>query len=156
MSSRRRRPHLQLEMAHLGRVDPFQLAIREYPPGSGEFRVEAPRKGQEPLALERAGLCLVGASQALMDLSLRWLAESGRAAGQDAAGPGGGGGPVAAGLDETPPMAEMRMCLRRREARLLASLLRRHLGRLPQPPDWMRSLLNALDEMDEYLRWQET
>ena len=28
--SSRRRPHLQLEMAHLGRVDPFQLAIQEF------------------------------------------------------------------------------------------------------------------------------
>jgi len=147
-------------MAHLGRVNPFQLAIEESPPGSGEFRVLPPRNSKraatEPLPLERAGLCLVGASQALMDLSLRWLAESGRMA------PDGGGRPPYADPAALPPLpmaplplAEMRMALRRREARLLASLLRRHLGRLPQPPEWMAALLSALDELDEFLRWQE-
>jgi len=147
-------------MAHLGRVNPFKLAIEESPPGSGEYKVLPPRNSKatdrEPLALERAGLCLVGASQALMDLSLRWLAESGRGAPDR-----GGGQPFADPVALPPipmaplPMAEMRMALRRREARLLASLLRRHLGRLPQPPEWMAALLSALDELDEFLRWQE-
>ena len=47
------------------------------------------------------------------------------------------------------------MVVKRREARLLGSLLRRHVARLPESPKWMTELLEALDEMDEFLRWQE-
>ena len=134
-----KRPQLALEMAHLGCVDPFALALHEHPPGSGKFRVLPPKGANEPLSVERAGLCIVGASQALMDLSLRWF--------------------LASQSDDRPedapaPLGEMRMIVRRREARLLGSLLRRHLGRLPQPPEWMAELLRAIDEMDEFLRWQ--
>ncbi|MHC4953731.1 MAG: hypothetical protein ACYTGZ_07560 [Planctomycetota bacterium] len=141
----RRRPQLELEMAHLGRIDPFQLTLREFPPGSGEYRVALPKGSQEPLPVERAGLCLVGASQALMSLSLRWLTQAGR-------DPAGDTGLPEAGM----PAGEMRMVVRRREARLMGSLLRRHVARLPEAPKWMQELLDALDEMDEFLRWQET
>ena len=89
--------------------------------------------------MERAGLCLVGASQALFKLSFRWLQEVG--------GEPGESGP--------PPLGEMRLAVRRPEARLLGALLRRHLGRLPEPPGWMADLLAALEEMDEFLRWQD-
>jgi hypothetical protein len=50
---------------------------------------------------------------------------------------------------------EVRMVVRRPEARLLAALLRRHLARLPQPPGWMRDLNRALEEIDVFLRWED-
>jgi len=74
-----------------------------------------------------------------MDLSMRWFLEAQPGARND---------------EPPPPLGEMRMVVRRREARLLGSLLRRHLGRLPQPPPWMKELLHAIEEMDEFLRWQ--
>ena len=124
-------------MAELGRVDPFQLALEETPPGSGNFVVRRPDSDIR-ISVERAGLCLVGASQALFGLSFDWL----RTSTQEP--------------HEPPrPLGEMRLTLRRREARLIGALLRRHVGRLPEPPEWMRDLLRALDEMDEFLRWQE-
>ncbi|MHC4939960.1 MAG: hypothetical protein ACYTHK_13405 [Planctomycetota bacterium] len=134
---RKLRPHLRLEMAELGRVDPFQLSLEERPPGSGRFQVRS-RDGSG-MPVERAGLCLVGASQALFKLSFQWLQDIGGTA------------------PDTPPpvMGEMRLAVQRREARLLAALLRRHLARLPEPPGWMGDLMRALDEMDEFLRWQE-
>ena len=52
-------------------------------------------------------------------------------------------------------LGEMRLVVRRREARLLAALLRRHLARLPEAPPWMGELLRGIEEMDEFLRWQE-
>jgi hypothetical protein len=134
---RKLRPHLRLEMAELGRVDPFLLAVEERPPGSGKFQVHA-REGGDGIPVERAGLSLVGASQALFKLSFEWLQQ----VGGDAPEPG-------------PVMGEMRLAVRRKEARLMAALLRRHLGRLPEPPEWMSDLMRALDEMDEFLRWQE-
>jgi len=152
----RKRPQLALEMAHLGCVDPFSLALREHPPGSGEFRLQLPMGSREPLSarpisVERGGLCIAGASQALMDLSLRWFleaqTESRRAMRLD--------GGLDGCMDGPPPsLGEMRMVVRQREAKLLGSLLRRHVGRLPQPPAWMSELLRAIDEMDEFLRWQ--
>lgn len=138
---RKLRPHLRLEMAELGRVDPFLLAVEERPPGSGKFHVQ-PREGGDGIPVERAGLCLVGASQALFKLSFEWLQQVGGEAPDSELGPG-------------PVMGEMRLAVRRKEARLMAALLRRHLGRLPEPPEWMSDLMRALDEMDEFLRWQE-
>ena len=140
-----KRPQLALEMAHLGCVDPFALALDENPPGSGKFQVRPPRGADKPLSIERAGLCIAGASQALMDLSLRWfLASQVEERREDPPSP----------LDPPGHLGEMRMVVRRREARLLGSLLRRHVGRLPQPPKWMEELLRAIDEMDDFLRWQ--
>ena len=140
-------------MAHLGCVDPFQLSLREFPPGGGEYRVaqsdgwgdgeSRPLGMDRALGVERAGLCIVGASQALMDLSMRWFLESQP--------------PRAFGAElptEPPALGEMRMVVRRREAKLLGALLRRHVARLPQPPQWMAELLRAIEEMDEFLRWQ--
>ncbi|MEM8885386.1 MAG: hypothetical protein AAGD14_15070, partial [Planctomycetota bacterium] len=85
-----------------------------------------------------AGLCLVGASQALFGLSFEWLQQVG----------------AEPGLGPPPELNQVRLALRRREARLLAALLRRHLRRLPEPPEWMTELRGALEEMDEFLRWQ--
>ena len=146
----RKRPRLSLEMGHLGCVDPFDLVVREDPPGSGKFRVQPTGGAQNPLAVERAGLCIVGCSQALMDLSMRWFLE----AQPGERGPVGGGTPDGRAPDGLASLGEMRMVVRRREARLIGSLLRRHLGRLPQPPTWMAELLGAIEEMDEFLRWQ--
>jgi hypothetical protein len=140
---RKPRPHLRLEMGELGRVDPFQLAVEESPPGSGKFLVRKP-DGDRALSVERAGLCLVGASQALFQLSFGWLQQ---VSPEEASGETAGTG--------APAMGEMRLAVRRREARLLGALLRRHIARLPQPPAWMADLSKALDEMDEFLRWQE-
>lgn len=142
------RPHLRLEMGELGRVDPFQLTLEESPPGSGSYLVRPP-DGDRALSVERAGLCLVGASQALFQLSFGWLQQ---VSPDGAACEGGGAGPGEAG---PPVMGEMRLAVRRREARLLGALLRRHIARLPQPPGWMSDLCKAIDEMDEFLRWQE-
>jgi len=94
--------------------------------------------GKDGISVDPASLYLVGASQALFNLSFDWLRTT---------------------AEEPPeppkPLGEMRLAVRRREARLLGALLRRHLARLPEPPDWMSDLLRALDEMDEFLRWQE-
>ena len=144
----RKRPRLALEMGNLGCVDPFDLRLQEDPPGSGKFRLHpaqgADLKGAKALELERAGLCVAGCSQALMELSMRWFFES--RAGVFSEGD----------LPEAPPsLGEMRLVVRRREAKLLAALLRRHLNRLPEPPKWMRELLRGIEEMDEFLRWQE-
>jgi len=157
----RKRPRLSLEMGHLGCVDPFDLVVREDPPGSGKFRVQPTVGAQNPLAVERAGLCIIGCSQALMDLSMRWFLEAqscerGSAVERGAAGGLAPDGRIPDGRvpDGLAPLGEMRMVVRRREARLIGSLLRRHLGRLPQPPTWMAELLGAIEEMDEFLRWQ--
>jgi hypothetical protein len=52
-------------------------------------------------------------------------------------------------------VGEVRVALRRREARLLASLLRRHVDRLPEPPAWMPELRHSLEQIDAYLQWEE-
>jgi len=141
----RKRPRLAIEMGNLGCVDPFELEVSEEPPGSGTFRLRVPgTKGKSSAAAleaERAALCVAGCSQALMDLSLRWYVETHPEAGKGA------------GTDAPPPMGEMRLVVRRREARLLGALLRRHVARLPQPPKWMDDLLRGIEEMDEFLRW---
>jgi hypothetical protein len=53
------------------------------------------------------------------------------------------------------PSGEARLVVGRREARLLAALLRRHLARLPEPPRWMPHLLVSLEQIDEFLRWED-
>jgi hypothetical protein len=143
MSARRGRrtprPELRVEVAGLGTVDPFTLEVVEEPPGSGVYSVEDPARRGRSVALERAGLGLAGAGQALLSLSANWLASAGR---------GTEPGPLE-------QLGEVRMVIRRREARLLASLLRRHLQRLPEPPSWMPDLLLSLEQIDEFLRWEE-
>jgi hypothetical protein len=81
----------------------------------------------------------VGAGQALLSLSVRWMCRAGRCP------------------DPPPPVpsGEARIILGRREARLLGALLRRHLARLPEPPRWMGKLLVSLEQMDEFLRWDD-
>jgi len=138
--ARRRRPELKLEMGPLGTVDPFTLKLEEAPPGSGRAVLTDPSRNDAAIPLEAAELSLVGASQALFHLSLRWL----RRAGADVAP-----------CDSARMSAEVRLLLERREARLLEALLRRHLARLPEPPAWMPELLRSLAEIDEFLRWEE-
>ena len=149
----RKRPRLALEMGSLGCVDPFELRLQEDPPGSGKFRLHPAQDAKAnmgpALELERAGLCIAGCIQALMELSMRWFFESRAGILSDADG-----------LDAPPSpgemrLGEMRLVVRRREAKLLAALLRRHLNRLPEPPEWMGDLLRGIEEMDEFLRWQE-
>jgi len=134
----RRRPDLQLELGPLGTVDPFRLAVIEIPPASGQFFIEDPKRPGSRLDIELAGLNLAGAGQALLALSLRWMG---------------------AARPETPPpepgFGEVRMLLRRRDARLLGALLRRHLRRLPEPPPWMPELLRSLEQIEQFLRWEE-
>ena len=91
------------------------------------------------MTLDAAGLNLVGAGQALFLLSTRWLSHAGRE------------------LDPAPgiPVGEVKMVVRRREARLVAALLRRHLARLAEPPEWMREFLDAMEQIDDFLRWEE-
>jgi len=123
---------LRLEITGLGTVDPFRLRVVEH---VGDHFVETP--GGPRTQVERAGICLVGASRALLNLSMGWL----EAAGRTPEGPG------------PPPVGELHLIMKRRESRLLAALLRRHLGRLPQAPVWMGELLESLEEMEEFLRW---
>ncbi len=135
---KRRRPELRLELGGLGTVDPFGLRLVEHPLGSAEYFIEDPRSAGPRMPVEMAGLNLVGAGQALLTLSIRWMSRSGR-----------GLGPPDA------PAGEVRMVVRRREARLLSALLRRHLARLPEPPTWMPELLASLEQIDEFLRWDD-
>lgn len=139
MQARNRRPVLRVELDDLGPVDPFRLSLVEKPDGSGEFALEDPDQRGRRIPLEVAGLNLVGAAQAMMSLSGRWLCRAGR--------------------DSMPPcefpVGEMRLVVRRREARLLAALLTRHLNRLPEPPGWMGELREALEQVDQFLRWDE-
>lgn len=135
---KRTRPELRLELGGLGTVDPFGLRLVEHPPGSAAYFVEDPRSKGARMPLETAGLNLVGAGQALLTLSVRWMSRAGR------------------GLDPPdPPAGEVRMVVRRREARLLSALLRRHLARLPEPPAWMPGLLVSLEQIEEFLRWDD-
>jgi hypothetical protein len=136
---RNQKPVLQVEVAGLGTVDPFQLRVVQEPPGSGKFCIEDPGQEGRRAALELAGLSLAGAGQALLVLSMRWMDRAGRALTPEPA--------LAAG--------EIRMVLRRREARLLSALLRRHVDRLPEPPAWMPDLLASLEQIDEFLRWED-
>lgn len=140
MAKKRTRPELRVELETLGTVDPFVLAVVEEPAGSGRFFVADPERRGHRMPLELAGLSILGAGQALLSLSTRWMG----AAGRDPE-PGG-----------DVPAGEVRMLVRRREARLMAALLRRHLDRLPQPPRWMPELLEALQQIDVFLRWDET
>lgn len=126
-------------MGELGTVDPFDLRLVEEPPGSGQHFLAGPGDSRQRMALEAGGLSVAGAGQALLTLSLRWLGITGREEPPD----------------EFPPVGEVRVVLRRREARLCASLLRGHLGRLPEPPGWMPELLQTLEHIDEFLRWEE-
>ena len=132
------KPHLQLDVTGLGTVDPFGLRMVERPPDSGEYRIEDPRQGGHT-PLEVAGLSLAGAGQALLLLSMRWMDRAERRHERV----------------PLPPVGEVRMVLKRREARLLATLLRRHVARLPQPPDWMGELVGSLVQIDEFLRWED-
>jgi hypothetical protein len=135
---KRRRPDLRIELGGLGTVDPFGLRLVEHPPGSAEYFLENPRRAGARMPVELAGLNLVGAGQALLTLSARWMFRAGR------------------GLDPpNVPHGEVRMLVGRREARLLGALLRRHLARLPQPPAWMPELLVSLEQIDEFLRWDD-
>ncbi len=131
---RQTRPELLLELDRLGVVDPFSLRVEPSPDGPLVFD---PGRGRR-VALEAAGLHLAGASQALLALSMRWMAEA--------------GGEI--DPEPEPAFGEARLILRRREARLLNALLKRHLGRLPQPPSWMPELQKGLQQVDEFLRWE--
>ncbi len=135
---KRHRPELRIELGGLGTVDPFGLRLVEHPPGSAAYFIEDPRGAGRRMPVEAAGLNLVGAGQALLTLSVRWMSRAGQC------------------LDAPePPLAEVRMVVRRREARLLSALLRRHLARLPEPPGWMPELLVSLEQIDEFLRWDD-
>ena len=130
------RPELLLDIRALGRVNPFRLRLIEEPPSSGQFYMKADA-GQVPL--DMAGLAVVGAAQALFTLSARWLARAGRGVDPEA----------------LPPPGEVRVLLKRREARLLAALVRRHLTRLEQAPPWMTDLRQTMEQIDEFLRWED-
>lgn len=119
-------------------MDPFGLEVVESPPGSGEYLVQDPA-GKRSANVEIAGLCLVGAGQALLALSFRWMRLGAREADPPA---------------EPPGFGEVRLRVRRKEARLLASLLRSHLRRLEAPASWQRELLDSLEQIDEFLRWE--
>jgi hypothetical protein len=135
---KRSRPELRIELGGLGTVDPFGLRLVEHPPGSAVYFLENPRSAGARMPVEMAGLSLVGAGQALLSLSVRWMTRAGRC-------PHG----------PDPPLGEIRLAVRRREARLLSALLRRHLSRLPEPPPWMPELLASLEQIDEFLRWDD-
>lgn len=180
---RQRRPRLRIELPELGLLDPFRLRTAEFPPGSGQYCVWSPVKGGEDkhhdsthegprevgpevgpevgreenvrrVSVERAGLCLAGASEALFHLSFRWMRETGAI--EERHGAQRGDSCAGSGLDpRSVAPVQMRLALERREGRLLAALLRRHLRRLPQPAPWMATLLRSLEEMDDYLSWQE-
>ncbi|MGH7162865.1 MAG: hypothetical protein ACREID_05220 [Planctomycetota bacterium] len=139
MTRRSRRPELRLELGSLGPVDPFGLVVVEEPSGSGCHFLADPGRDAAREPLEAAGLSLVGAGQALLSLSLSWLDRAGR------------------DVEPAPfpPAGEVRFLLRRREARLVAALLRRHLGRLEAPPPWMSELRRSMEQIDAYLRWEE-
>ena len=126
-------------MGPLGTVDPFDLQVVEDPSGSGRLAVEARAAPGARMPLERAGLNLVGAGQALLGLSLRWMARAGREPPDDALrGP-----------------AEVRLLVRRREANLMALLLRRHVDRLHDAPAWMADFLQALGDIEVLLQWEK-
>jgi len=137
MRARSRRPELRLEIAGLGVVDPFELQLAEDPPGSGHYQLLSLAPPPQRTSLELGGLALIGAGQALFSLAMRWLTAAGREVDPHAA-----------------PAGEVRLVLERREARLLAALLERHLDRLPQPPRWMPELLHELVQVDEFFRWE--
>ncbi len=138
MRARFRRPELRLELGSLGVVDPFALAVEADPDDHEAFCVIAPGEGGRRYPLELAGMNLVGAAQALLTLSMRWASRA----------PG----------SETPEddlcAGEVRLRIRRREGRLLKALLKNHLGRLAEAPPWMEELLVALEEIDDFLRWE--
>lgn len=137
-----RRPELRVELESLGTVDPFRLQVVEEPAGSGNYFVADPARRGLRTPLDLAGLDLIGAGQALLGLSVRWMATPRQE-------------PEAEGGEGVPVGGEVRLVVRRREARLMAALLRRHLDRLPQPPAWMPELLGALQQIDVFLRWDD-
>ncbi len=137
---RRGRPALSLEMSDLGRVDPFRLRLVEEPPASGNYFLYPRGEEARRVPMDLAGLAVVGAAQALFSLSAKWLTMSAREI----------------DTHPIPPVAgEVRVLLRRREARLVAALLRRHIARLEQPPPWMAELRQTMVQIDEFLRWEE-
>jgi hypothetical protein len=141
MGTRHGRPELRLEVGGLGTIDPFRLKVVEEPRGSGEYFVEQPGGAGGRVALAVAGLNLVGAGHALLGLSMHWLIAAGG---------------VHASPEPPPlPLGEVRLVVRRREARLLGSLLRRHLRRLPEAPPWMADLSRSFLEIEEVLRWED-
>jgi hypothetical protein len=140
MKTRHGRPELRLEVGGLGTIDPFRLKVVEEPRGSGEYFVEQPGGAGGRVALAAAGLNLVGAGHALLGLSMHWLLTAGRELAPE---------------PPPPPLGEVRLLVRRREARLLGSLLRRHLRRLPEAPPWMGELSRSFVEIEEVLRWEE-
>ena len=75
-----------------------------------------------------------GAGQALLLQSMRWMDRADRQPGRV----------------PMPPVGEVRMVMKRREARLLATLLKRHVARLGQPPTWMQELVASLIQIDEF------
>lgn len=119
-------------------MDPFTLSVEEDPAEAGSFCVAPPGEGGRRYPLELAGMNLFGAAQALLTLSLRWASRA----------------PEPPDEEEVPSVGEVRLRVRRREGRLLAALLRRHLARLTEPPPWMGELLAALEEIDDFLRWE--
>jgi len=138
MSARSRRPQLRLEVGSLGVVDPFALAVEAYPDDCKAYCVTAPGEGGRRYPLELAGMNLVGAAQALLTLSMRWASRT----------------PGSEAREEELTAGEVRLRIRRREGRLLKALLRNHVARLTEPPAWMSELLVALEEIDDFLRWE--
>ena len=133
-----RRPTLLLGIEPLGPVDPFALDVLEEPPDSGKFCV---RTEEASLSVTRAGLHLMGAANALCELSATWMDRVGAPAAEPPSL-----GPMLA-------LGGVHFILRRRDARLLTSLLKRHLARLPQPPAWMTDLHRSLEEVQVLLQW---
>lgn len=138
-----RRPELRIELESLGTVNPFRLEVVEEPAGSGNYFVADPERRALRTPIDLAGLNLIGAGQALLGLSVRWMTTAGREP------------ELEGGVGAAPASGEVRLAVRRREARLMAALLRRHLDRLPQPPAWMPDLLGALQQIDVFLRWDD-
>ncbi len=116
------------------------MELIEDPPSSGSYFIHPGGEEERRVPLDLAGLAVVGAAQALFSLSARWLTMSAREI----------------DTHPVPPVAgEVRVLLRRREARLVAALLRRHIARLGQPPSWMVELRQTMVQIDEFLRWEE-
>ena len=136
---KRTQPHLRIDISGLGTVDPFRLRMIEDPPESGDYQLEDPSQQGRRATLEIAGLSLAGAGQALLLQSMRWMDRAERRSDRI----------------PLPPVGAVRMVLKRREARLLAALLRRHVARLGQPPAWMPQLVDSLVQIDEFLRWED-
>jgi len=149
---RRARPALLLELDRLGVVDPFRLKVDPTPdrPELVDPELIDPERRRR-IPLDVAGVHVAGASQALLALSLRWMEAAGGTVAPLADAEDGCPAPVGPECS----MGEVRLVLARREARLLGALLRRHLRRLAEPPPWMAELHRSLEQIDEFLRWEE-